>query len=53
MEGWWVMAEEIERRLDLTRKDKTQTTEILNISGDSIVEVKTTFKSGNIIVMRC
>ena len=45
-------AEEIERRLDLTRKDKTQITEILNTSGDSITEVKITFKSGNIFYLR-
>lgn len=45
------MAEEIERRLEISRKDKTCITEILQM-GDTIEELKITFKSGNIMILR-
>ena len=45
------MSEEIERRLALSRGDKCQITEIIE-SGDAIDEIKITFKSGNIMILR-
>ncbi len=46
------MAEEIERRLQISRKDKRSLTEILQVDGDAIQEISITFVSGNILVIR-
>jgi hypothetical protein len=46
------MSEEIEKRLLLSRQDKSSYTEILQIGGDTIDELQITFKSGKIMVLR-
>jgi len=43
------MAEEVERRLSLSRQDKQQFTEIIQCDGDSIEEIIIKFRSGNIM----
>jgi hypothetical protein len=47
----YFIAEEIEKRLLLSRKDKTCITEILQLD-DAISEIQITFKSGNILILR-
>jgi hypothetical protein len=46
------IAEEIERRLALSRASKQSLTEICQIDGDSIEELTIKFKSGNILILR-
>lgn len=46
------MAEEIERRLSISRADKRTITEILQTDGDSIKEITIKFVSGNVMVIR-
>lgn len=47
-----MVAEEIEKRLDLSRGDKTKITEIINVTDDSVTEIKITHKSGNVFILR-
>lgn len=47
------MSEEIEKRLSLLpKKDKISLTEIYQIDGDTIEEIRIKFKSGNVIILR-
>jgi len=46
------MSEEIDKRLLMSRGDKSSYTEILQDDGDTIEELRITFKSGKIMVLR-
>ncbi len=46
------MAEEIERRLALSRTNKQAMTEIYQLDGDNIEELSIKFKSGDVMVLR-
>ncbi len=46
------MSEEIDKRLAQSRKDRSSMTEIISNDHDSIEEIRITFKTGRIMVIR-